>query len=113
MAVVSGIPAWRRPQISDSSLGGLGCNNNPRLPKAGGRIIMNSDIDYKKVGKRIQNFREIRGLTRAVLAQKLGMSEQHLEDVEAGKKQLSQENLEVLRETFSLDPAWLLGGHTT
>lgn len=74
---------------------------------------MKSDIDHKEVGKRIQNFREVRGLTRAVLAQRLGISEQHLEDVEAGKQQLTQENIEVLREIFSLDPAWLLGGHTT
>jgi transcriptional regulator with XRE-family HTH domain len=73
---------------------------------------MKSDIDYKEVGKRIQNFREVRGLTRAVLAQRLGIGEQHLEDVEAGKKQLTQENIEVLRETFSVDPAWLLGGQT-
>ena len=75
--------------------------------------MMKSDIDYKEIGKRLQNFREVRGLTRAVLAQKLGISEKHLEDVEAGKKQLTQENLEVLRETFSVDPAWLLGGHVT
>ena len=74
---------------------------------------MKSDIDSKEIGKRIQNFREVRGLTRTVLAQRLGMSEQHLEDVEVGKEQLTQENLEVLRETFSLDPAWLLGGRTT
>ena len=73
---------------------------------------MTSDIDYKEVGKRIQNFREIRGLTRAVLAQRLGISEKHLEDVETGKKQLTQENIEVLRETFSVDPAWLFGGRT-
>lgn len=73
---------------------------------------MTSDIDYKEVGKRIQNFREVRGLTRAVLAQRLGMSEKHLEDVEAGKKQLTQKNIEVLRETFSVDPAWLFGGRT-
>ena len=74
---------------------------------------MKNDIDSKEIGKRIQNFREVRGLTRTVLAQRLGMSEQHLEDVEVGKEQLTQENLEVLRETFSLDPAWLLGGRTT
>jgi len=71
---------------------------------------MKNDIDTKKVGKRLQNFREVRGLTRAVLALKLGISEKDLEDVEAGKKQLSPENIEVLRETFSVDPAWLLGG---
>lgn len=71
---------------------------------------MKTDTDYKKVGERLQNFREVRGLTKAVVALKLGMSEQDLEDVEAGKKGLTTENIEVLRETFSLDPAWLLGG---
>jgi transcriptional regulator with XRE-family HTH domain len=76
-------------------------------------IIMKSDIDNKEVGKRLQNFREVRGLTRAVLALRLGMSEKDLEDVEAGEKRLSPENIEVLRETFAVDPAWLLGGQTS
>jgi len=71
---------------------------------------METDIDYKKVGERLQNFREVRGLTRAVVAQRLAISEKILEDMETGKKKLSQENIEVLKETFSLDPAWLLGG---
>lgn len=75
-------------------------------------ITMKSDIDNKEVGKRLQNFREVRGLTRAVLALRLDMSEKDLEDIEAGEKQLSPENIEVLRETFAVDPAWLLGGQT-
>jgi ribosome-binding protein aMBF1 (putative translation factor) len=82
------------------------------LPRVEEGITMKSDIDDKEVGKRLQNFREVRGLTRAVLALKLGMSEKDLEDVEVGKKQLSPENIEVLRETFAVDPAWLLGGQT-
>jgi transcriptional regulator with XRE-family HTH domain len=73
-------------------------------------MVMQKDLDYKKVGERLQNFREVRGLTRAVVAQKLGISEKDLEQLETGKKKLSSENIEVLRETFSLDPAWLLGG---
>lgn len=72
---------------------------------------METDIDYKKVGERLRNFREVRGLTRAVVAQRLGISEKDLKDMETGNKELSSENIEVLRETFSLDPAWLLGGH--
>jgi transcriptional regulator with XRE-family HTH domain len=72
---------------------------------------MEADIDYKKVGERLENFREVRGLTRAVVAHRLGISEKDLEDIETGKTRLSQENIEVLRETFSLDPAWLFGGH--
>jgi transcriptional regulator with XRE-family HTH domain len=85
---------------------------NGMLARVGEGIIMKSDIDNKEIGKRLQNFREIRGLTRAVVALRLGMSEKDLEDVEAGEKQLSPENIEVLRETFSVDPAWLLGGQT-
>lgn len=72
---------------------------------------METDLDYKKVGERLQNFREVRGLTRAVVAQRLGISEKDLKEMETGKKKLSSENIEALRETFSLDPAWLLGGH--
>ncbi|MEJ2364960.1 MAG: helix-turn-helix transcriptional regulator [Deltaproteobacteria bacterium] len=71
---------------------------------------MATDIDYQKVGQRLQDFREVRGLTRAVVAQRLGITEKDLEDMETGKRRLSPENIEVLRETFSLDPAWLLGG---
>ena len=73
-------------------------------------MVMATDIDYRKVGQRLQNFREVRGLTRAVVAQRLGITEKDLEDLETGKKRLSPEFIEVLRETFSLDPAWLLGG---
>ena len=72
---------------------------------------METDLDYKRVGERLQNFREVRGLTRAVVAQRLGISEKDLKEMETGKKKLSSENIEVLRETFSLDPAWLFGGH--
>ncbi len=73
---------------------------------------MKSDIEYKEVGKRLRNFREVRGLTKAAVAQMLGLTEKELEDMEAGRKRLSEENIKVLRETFSLDPAWLLGGQT-
>ena len=72
---------------------------------------MKSDVDYREVGKRLQNFREVRGLTKAVVAQRLGISEEDLAEVEAGKRQLTSDDIDVLRETFSLDPAWLLGGH--
>ena len=86
--------------------------SNAVLTRVEEGISMKSDIDNKEVGKRLQNFREVRGLTRAVLALRMDMSEKDLEDIEAGKKQLSPENIEVLRETFSIDPAWLLGGQT-
>ena len=71
---------------------------------------MTTEIDHKEVGKRLQSFREIRGLTRAVLALKLNITEVELEEIEDGKRQLTKDDLEILRVTFSLDPAWLFGG---
>ena len=71
---------------------------------------MTTQIGNKQVGSRLQNFREVRGLSRAALALKLGLTETELEEMEAGKKQLTVEHVETLREVFSLDPAWLLGG---
>lgn len=73
---------------------------------------MKGEIDNKEVGKRLQNFREIRGLTRAVVALRLGISEKDLEDIESGRRPLTKENVEALRETFTLDPAWLMGGES-
>jgi transcriptional regulator with XRE-family HTH domain len=71
---------------------------------------MTSNIDQKRVGERLQNFREVRGLTRTALALKLGITEEQLAEMEAGKRELTKENTEILRETFSLDTAWLFGG---
>ncbi|UCG14161.1 MAG: helix-turn-helix transcriptional regulator [Deltaproteobacteria bacterium] len=73
---------------------------------------MKSTVDQMEVGKRLQRFREVRGLTRAALALKLGITETDLENLEAGKGQLSEQSVEILRQTFGVDPAWLLGGET-
>jgi transcriptional regulator with XRE-family HTH domain len=66
--------------------------------------------DDKIIGERLERFREIRGLTQAVVAQRLGISSEKLKEVEAGRQRLRKEWLESLREAFGLDPAWLLGG---
>ncbi|MBW1982439.1 MAG: helix-turn-helix transcriptional regulator [Deltaproteobacteria bacterium] len=71
---------------------------------------MTAGNDQEKIGERLQRFREIRGITRTVLAQKLGMTETDLVEVEAGRKPLSKKSVETLREVFSLDPGWLFGG---
>jgi transcriptional regulator with XRE-family HTH domain len=68
--------------------------------------------DLKLIGERLERFREIRGLSRAVVAQRLGIASEELAELEAGKKPLRKEWLEILRDAFALDPAWLLGGRT-
>jgi transcriptional regulator with XRE-family HTH domain len=71
---------------------------------------MTTEIDKKKVGERLQHFREIRGLSRDALALKLCITPEDLRNLEDGKSALTKEHLETLRETFSVDPAWILGG---
>jgi len=44
-----------------------------------------TEIDFKIVGERLERFREIRGLSRTVVAQRLGIARKDLEDVEAGE----------------------------
>jgi transcriptional regulator with XRE-family HTH domain len=68
--------------------------------------------DHKIIGERLERFREVRGLSQAVVAQRLGIQSEDLKEVEAGKRPLSKKWIESLREAFALDPAWLLGGKT-
>jgi transcriptional regulator with XRE-family HTH domain len=68
--------------------------------------------DHKIIGERLERFREVRGLSQAMVAQRLGIRSEDLKDVEAGKRPLRKEWIESLREAFALDPAWLLGGGT-
>jgi transcriptional regulator with XRE-family HTH domain len=71
-----------------------------------------TEKDLKLIGERLGRFREIRGLSRTVVAQRLGIASEDLADLEAGRKSLRQEWLEILRDAYALDPAWLLGGRT-
>jgi transcriptional regulator with XRE-family HTH domain len=71
-----------------------------------------SERDLKLIGERLERFREIRGLSRTVVAQRLGIPSEELADLEGGRKPPRKEWIETLRDAFALDPAWLLGGKT-
>jgi transcriptional regulator with XRE-family HTH domain len=71
-----------------------------------------TERDHKLIGERLERFREIRGLSRTVVAQRLGIASEELADLEGGRKPLRKEWIETLRDAFALDPAWLLGGRT-
>ena len=71
-----------------------------------------TERDFKLIGERLQRFREIRGLSRAVVAHRLGITTEDVEDLETGKTRPRREWIESLREAFALDPGWLLGGKT-
>jgi len=68
--------------------------------------------DLKLIGERLERFREIRGLSRTVVAQRLGIASEELAELEAGRKPLRKEWIQTLRDAYALDPAWLLGGRT-
>ncbi|HVO84125.1 MAG TPA: helix-turn-helix transcriptional regulator [Syntrophobacteria bacterium] len=69
-----------------------------------------AERDLKLIGGRLERFREIRGLSRTAVAQRLGIASEELADLEAGRTPLRKEWIETLRDAFALDPAWLLGG---
>jgi transcriptional regulator with XRE-family HTH domain len=71
-----------------------------------------SERDLKLIGERLERFREIRGLSRTAVAQRLGIASEELADLEEGRKPPRKEWIETLRDAFALDPAWLLGGKT-
>ena len=71
-----------------------------------------TERDLKLIGERLERFREIRGLSRTVVAQRLGIASEELAELEAGRKPLRKEWIQTLRDAYALDPAWLLGGRT-
>ncbi|HAG04334.1 MAG TPA: XRE family transcriptional regulator [Lachnospiraceae bacterium] len=54
------------------------------------------------VGKRITYFREKRGLTTNKLANKAGISQSFIRDVELSQKGITVDNLEILCETLGI-----------
>lgn len=64
----------------------------------------------KEMGKRIEQTRELQGMTRENMAEKTGISTKFLYEVERGKKGLSAQTLLKLAQTLSVSTDYLLKG---
>jgi len=59
-------------------------------------------MDYKEIGKKIKQLREISGLTQKRLSEILGYSEAHISHLESGNRSLGIEDLKKLANYFGV-----------
>ena len=64
----------------------------------------------REMGKRLEEVRESRGLTREEVAEKAGISTKFLYEVERGKKGISAQTLLKLAQTLAVSTDYLLKG---
>ena len=65
-------------------------------------------MDYKKLGVRVRQQRELSGLTQGQLAEKVGVSGSFIGHIERGEKKASVETVVALCNALELSPSVLL-----
>ncbi|MGM9552960.1 MAG: helix-turn-helix domain-containing protein [Faecousia sp.] len=69
------------------------------------------EIDYARLGRRIANRRKEKGQRQNALAQKIGISNNHLSSIECGKERPSLEVLISICNALEVTPDYLLMGN--
>jgi transcriptional regulator with XRE-family HTH domain len=70
---------------------------------------MHRDI-RARFGERVKRLRKKRGWTQVDLADRLGLARSYLVDIEAGNRNVSLLNIEVIANGFGLSVARLMSG---
>ena len=65
-------------------------------------------MDYRSMGRRIQELRKQQGLTQQLLAERIGVSTSYIGHIERGTRVLSLETFASLCSALAVDPADLL-----
>ena len=65
-------------------------------------------MDTNKVGKRIQEMRQSKGMTQSELAQKLGMTPKYISNIECGGKNPTLETFVAIANALEVDANALL-----
>ena len=83
-----------------------GLQVNPSSPKRGAKLIT---IDWRAVGRRV---RQLRGfdMTQQEFADRIGISQTYLSDVEHGKFEVGAEIVIRIAREFGRSMEWLLTG---
>ena len=68
------------------------------------------DVDKKLIGKRIRHRREVAGLSQEQLAERLGLSTNHISSMECGKSLLTTKRLLDLCDILGGTPNYYLLG---
>lgn len=74
---------------------------------------MDNKVLLQEIGERIRQVRKTKGLTQKEFAQRIGISNTHLSDLEAGKSSAGAEFLVELEKTYIVDIHWLITGKRT
>ena len=65
-------------------------------------------MDMNKVGKRIQEARQLKGITQSELAQKLGMTPKYISNIECGWKKPTLDTFVAIANALEVDANALL-----
>jgi transcriptional regulator with XRE-family HTH domain len=68
---------------------------------------VSSDICVR-LGKRIRDLRKAKGWTQFEMAEKMGSDRSYIAEVETGKIEICLRNLEIVAQTFGIEPHQLL-----
>jgi len=72
---------------------------------------MENNFDVQKLfGENVQKYRKENNLTQTELSEKIGVSQKHLSDIEAGIKFPSAKLMENISKELKVSPAILFGG---
>lgn len=63
---------------------------------------MNTSVDYRSMGARIQCYRSLQGVSHESLAEAVAVSRRYISDLELGKKGASLETLVFVANTLSI-----------
>lgn len=75
--------------------------------------MLNSTIDYAKIGKRIKTRRNELQITQEKMAQDLNLSSYYISQTENGKSCPTLETLSIIANYLKLDLAFLIAGTST
>ncbi|WP_341808245.1 helix-turn-helix transcriptional regulator [Wolbachia endosymbiont (group E) of Neria commutata] len=70
-----------------------------------------TDTGCPKIGRKIKEFRLVRGLTQGDLGNKVGVSFQQIQKYESGKNSISAQMLQAIAEVLSVDVVALFPSH--
>lgn len=74
---------------------------------------MDMDVDMKLIGRRVRHRREAADLSQDQLAEKLGLSKNHISSIECGKSLLTTKRLLALCDVLGGTPDYYLIGEIT
>lgn len=75
--------------------------------------VIDMDVDKKLIGRRVRHRREAAELSQDQLAEKLGLSKNHISSIECGKSLLTTKRLLALCDVLGGTPDYYLVGKIT